>query len=301
MQSSATGVAFLSRHERFRSVPSTNDIVRTWLAEGTAEVCLAVTDEQTAGRGRSGRAWVAPSGAALLLSLGFRPSYLAPDRLWRLSAVVALAMIDAAEDLAGLPAGMLKLKWPNDIVVEAQAGEAPDGGLRKVAGLLGESEGVGTADPLAVIGIGTNVDWSRDQFPAELADSMTSLREASRGRSVSAEGLLEAFLSHLEPRVLGLRDGHFDVAGWHDRQITTGRVVRIDMPDGSSQVVKAVGVDGATGALLVADVEETADGAERELLVGEVVHVRLAGDSAGEAPAGEAAAGVDSAAAGVTN
>jgi BirA family transcriptional regulator, biotin operon repressor / biotin---[acetyl-CoA-carboxylase] ligase len=278
MQSSATGVAFLSRRERFRSVPSTNDIVRTWLAEGTAEVCLAVTDEQTAGRGRFGRAWVAPSGAALLLSLGFRPSYLAPDRAWRLSAVVALAMIDAAEDLAGLPAGMLKLKWPNDIVVEAPAGEAPGGGLRKVAGLLGESEGVGTADPLAVIGIGMNVDWPRDQFPAELADSMTSLREASRGRPVSAEGLLEAFLSHLEPRVLGLRDGHFDVAGWHDRQITTGRVVRIDMPDGSSQVVRAVGVDGATGALLVADVEETADGAERELLVGEVVHVRLDAD-----------------------
>ena len=286
-----TNVAFLSRHERFGSVPSTNDIVRTWLAEGTAEVCLTVTDEQTAGRGRFGRAWVAPSGAALLLSLGFRPSYLAPDRAWRLSAVVALAMIDAAEDLAGLPAGMLKLKWPNDIVVEAQAGEAPDGGLRKVAGLLGESEGVGTADPLAVIGIGTNVDWPRDQFPAELTDSMTSLREASRGRPVSAEGLLEAFLSHLEPRVLGLRDGHFDVAGWHDRQITTGRVVRIDMPDGSSRVVKAVGVDGATGALLVADVDETADGAERELLAGEVTHVRLAGDPAS----------VDPAAAGVTN
>jgi BirA family biotin operon repressor/biotin-[acetyl-CoA-carboxylase] ligase len=299
MQSSATRVAFLSRHERFGSVPSTNDIVRTWLAEGTAEVCVAVTDEQTAGRGRSGRAWVAPSGAALLLSLGFRPSYLAPDRAWRLSAVVALAMIDAAEDLAGLPAGMLKLKWPNDIVVEAPAGEAPDGGLRKIAGLLGESEGIGTADPLAVMGIGMNVDWPRDQFPAELAESMTSLSEASRGRPVSAEGLLEAFLSHLEPRVLGLRDGHFDVAGWHDRQITTGRVVRIAMPDGSSQVVRAVGVDGATGALLVADVEETADGAERELLVGEVVHVRLdadRGDAAAPTPAVEAPAGE-----GVTN
>ena len=294
-----TNVAFLSRRERFRSVPSTNDIVRTWLAEGTAEVCLAVADEQTAGRGRSGRAWVTPSGTALLLSLGFRPSYLAPDRAWRLSAVVALAMIDAAEDLAGLPAGMLKLKWPNDIVVEAPAGEAPGGGLRKVAGLLGESEGIGTADPLAVMGIGMNVDWPRDQFPAELADSMTSLREASRGRPVSAEGLLEAFLSHLEPRVLGLRDGHFDVAGWHDRQITTGRVVRIDMPDGSSQVVRAVGVDGATGALLVVDVEETADGAERELLVGEVVHVRLDADrqdAAAPTPAVEAPAGE-----GVTN
>jgi len=277
-----TGNAILlSRRERFGAVASTNDIVRDWLTEGTPEVCLAVADEQTAGRGRSGRTWVAPSGAALLLSLGFRPSYLAPDRAWRLSAIVALAMISAAEDLAGLPAGMLKLKWPNDIVVEGSEGGASAGGLLKVAGILGEGGGAGTADPTAVIGIGVNVDWSHDQFPAELADSMTSLREASRGRPVSAEALLEAFLLHLEPRVIGLRDGHFDVAGWHERQVTTGRMVRIDMPDGTSEVVKAVGVDGATGALLV----EGAEGAaERELLAGEVTHVRLAGPDA-ETPA----------------
>jgi BirA family biotin operon repressor/biotin-[acetyl-CoA-carboxylase] ligase len=256
------------------------------LTEGTPEVCLAVADEQTAGRGRAGRAWVAPSGAALLLSLGFRPSYLEPDRVWRLAAVLALAMIDASEDVAGLPAGMLKLKWPNDIVVEDPAGGVPAGGLRKLAGILGEGGGAGTADPVAVIGIGTNVDWPRDQFPAELVDSMTSLREASRGRPVSADELLEAFLSHLEPRLIGLRDGHFDVAGWHDRQVTTGRVVRIDMPDGSSEVVRAVGVDGASGALLVAGADaDEAGAAERELLVGEVIHVRLVGPDAQNPPA----------------
>ena len=83
----------------------------------------------------------------MLLSLGFRPTYLAPDRLWRLSAIVALAMIDAAEDLAGLPAGILKLKWPNDVVVTAPAG----GGFLKVAGILGESDGAGTTDPGAVV------------------------------------------------------------------------------------------------------------------------------------------------------
>jgi BirA family biotin operon repressor/biotin-[acetyl-CoA-carboxylase] ligase len=309
----STRVSLISRHERFGSVPSTNDVVRTWLAEGAAEVCLAVADEQTAGRGRLGRTWVAPSGAALLLSLGFRPSYLAPDRAWRLSAVVALAMIDAAEDLAGLPIGMLKLKWPNDIVIEAPAGEAPAGEapageapageapagrLLKVAGILGEGEGAGSADSLAVIGIGTNVDWPRDQFPAELADSMTSLCEASRGRPIAAEGLLEAFLLHLEPRVLGLRDGHFDVGGWHDRQVTTGRIVRIDMPDGSSEVVKAVGVDGATGALLVAGLNGDAAETERELLAGEITHVRLA--AVGSA-AGDSVAERRNPAAGVTN
>ena len=71
----------------------------------TPEVCLAVADEQTEGRGRHGRTWTAPPGAALLGSLGFRPTWLAPDRAWRLAAVVALAMCDAAEDVAGSPPG----------------------------------------------------------------------------------------------------------------------------------------------------------------------------------------------------
>ena len=61
--------------------------MRDWLADGTPEVCLAIADEQTAGRGREGRAWVAPDGAALLLSLGFRPTWLEPERVWRLAAV----------------------------------------------------------------------------------------------------------------------------------------------------------------------------------------------------------------------
>ncbi len=296
-----TSVAFLSRHERFRSVPSTNDIVRSWLIAGTAEVCLAVAGEQTVGRGRSGRSWVAPSGAALLLSLGFRPGYLAADRLWRLAAVVSLAMADAAEEVVGLAVGRLRLKWPNDIVVEmtgatsvaAASGTtssgttssgtpssgtpssgAAAGRLRKVAGVLGETEGAGTADPLAIVGIGINADWPPARFPAELAGSMTSLREVSGGRPIDIDQLLDAFLVRLEPRVLALRDGHFDVAGWHDRQVTTGRMVRLEGSGGEAESVRAVGVDGATGALLVED--PAAPGGEREVLAGEVVHVRLA-------------------------
>lgn len=272
-----TSVTFLSRHERFRSVPSTNDIVRTWMTEGTPEVCLAVADEQTAGRGRSGRSWVAPSGAALLASLGFQPTYAEPDRLWRLAAIVALAMADAAEEVAGLPSGRLKLKWPNDIVVES--GEA-SAGVRKVAGLLGESEGVGTADVRAVVGVGINADWPRDAFPAELAGAMSSLREVSGGCPIDSNALLDGFLLRLEPRVLALREGHFDVSGWHARQVTTGRRVRIEMPDGATQEARAVGVDGASGALIV----EGANGGERELLAGEVTHVRLAAEGESDRP-----------------
>ena len=91
---------FFSRVERFASIGSTNDEVRTWLRDGTPEVCLAVADAQTAGRGRLDRRWTAPPGAALLWSLGFRPTWLAPDRAWRLAATVSLASFTVAVTIA---------------------------------------------------------------------------------------------------------------------------------------------------------------------------------------------------------
>lgn len=260
--------AFPARLERFDSVGSTNDVVRDWLAGGTAEVCVAVADEQTAGRGRSGRTWIAPPGASLLLSLGFRPTWLEPDRAWRLAAAASLAMADAAESVAGLVHRTIRLKWPNDLVVEVDGTTA-----RKVAGVLGETQGLGSDAPRVVVGLGINVDWPAADFPPELAASMTSLREVSGGRAIDRTLLLEAFLERLEAQIAELRAGHFDADDWTDRQLTTGRVVRLEHPDGS-ETVRALGVDAASGALVVEDLA-MADG-RRTVLVGEIGHVRLA-------------------------
>ena len=275
---------FFARQERFAVVGSTNDVVRGWLAAGEPEVCLALADEQTAGRGRDGRRWVAPPGSALLLSVGFRPDWLAPERVWRLAATVSLAMADAAEEAAGLADGAIRLKWPNDLVVETvgtvipMAPEVPTG-VRKVAGVLGETEGLGTTDPRAVIGIGLDTDWAAADFPPELADSMTSLREASGGRPIDHAALLDGFLGRLEVRIEALRAGRFDVGDWTSRQLTTGRDVDLVAPDGARTTVRAVGVDAHSGALVVEDLGTT--GGERHVLVGEIAHVRLVGDHAG--------------------
>jgi BirA family biotin operon repressor/biotin-[acetyl-CoA-carboxylase] ligase len=263
---------FLARSQRFRAVGSTNDIVRDWLAEGTPEVCLAIADEQTAGRGREGRTWVAPDGAALLLSLGFRPTWLEPERVWRLAAVASLAMADAAETVADLPAGTIRLKWPNDLVVEL-----PGTGAHKLAGVLGETTGLGTRDPRVIVGLGLNADWAAADFPPDLAGTMTSLRELTRGRPIDRVALAAEFVDRLQGRIGSLRGGRFDAATWSERQLTTGRVIRIDRPDGTAWTGRALGVDASSGALLVEDPDGPAGG--RPVLVGEVVHVRL------EAPA----------------
>ena len=270
---------FLARQERFAVVGSTNDVVRGWLADGTPEVCLAIADEQTAGRGREGRRWTAPAGAALLLSLGFRPTWLAPDRVWRLAATVSLAMADAAEEVAGLPDQAIRLKWPNDLVVETVGAVVPvppevPTEVRKLAGVLGETDGLGGPDPRAVIGLGIDTDWAEPDFPPELATSMTSLRAASHGRPIDHVALLDSFLGRLEVRVEALRGGRFDVADWTDRQLTTGRTIELIGSDGGSTTVEALGVDAASGALVVAD--PTTVAGERLVHVGEIARVRLA-------------------------
>ncbi len=263
---------FLARHQRFDRVGSTNDVVRGWLAEGTPEVCLAVADEQSAGRGRAGRSWVAPSGSALLLSVGFRPAWLAPEMTWRLAACASLAMAEAAETSAGLPAGTIRLKWPNDLVVET------GGAVRKLAGVLGETDGLGGGDPRVVVGLGIDTDWRAADFPTDLVSSMTSLREVAGGRSIRNDALLDGFVGRLETRIEDLRAGDFDAAAWSDRQLFTGRTVRLER-QGGTDTVHVRGVDPVSGALVVAD-PLALDG-ERHVVVGEIDHARLAVPIAG--------------------
>ncbi len=261
----------IARLELFDVVGSTNDVVRGWLADGTPEVCIAVADEQSAGRGREGRAWTAPPGRALLLSLGFRPTWLAPEHVWRLAALTSLAMADAAEQVAGLAPGTIRLKWPNDLVVENE------GAVRKLAGVLGETDGLGTDDPRAVVGIGINADWPAGEFPADLADGMTSLRDVSPRSRIDTMVLLHEFTGALETMGERLRGGTFDAEAWTGRQLTNGRLVRLIGHDGREEIVRALEVDAATGALIVEGPSGDGDPGVRAIVSGEIQHLRLAG------------------------
>jgi BirA family transcriptional regulator, biotin operon repressor / biotin---[acetyl-CoA-carboxylase] ligase len=267
-----------ARIEHFDVVGSTNDIVAAWLRDGTPEVCVAIADEQVEGRGRNGRTWTAPAGVSLLCSVGFRPAWLEPEHGWRLGAIVSLAMAEAAEAVAQLPTGTVRLKWPNDLVIR----EDSSGGARKLAGVLGETHGLGTSDPQAVIGIGVNVDWSRAEFPPELASGMTSLSEVAGDRLIGREPLAAAFLTILAPLVDDLRAGRFAADAWRARQLANGLPVRLEWPDGTAETVTALDVDADSGALLVRPVGEA--GPVRAVLVGEIRHVRL---GAGAVDSGE--------------
>lgn len=258
-------MAFPQKLEHFRVIDSTQRVVREWLDAGEQEVCVAVADHQTAGRGRQGKEWVAPSGAALLLSAGFRPKGLHPRHGWRLGAIVALAMRDAAEEAAGLKDGTVWLKWPNDLVAAVEGR-----GVVKLAGVLGESVSSPRRIQSAVIGIGINGDWKPADFPWLLAATMTSLRQLSGNRPIDRTALLNAFLARLEPRYEALNAGTFDAAGWTATQMTTGRQIVVEV-GGESFLGTGAGVDPDSGALLL-DVQ---GGGQRVIDSGEVTRCRI--------------------------
>ena len=170
-----------------RLTDSTNERARALASLGAPHGTLVTADEQSAGRGRQGREWLAAPGSALLLSLIIR----SPTDGLPLAAAVAVC--------EALPVAAA-IKWPNDVWVER----------RKVAGILVEAR---PQEGWAVLGIGVNVS---DAPPLE---HVTSL-----GGALGVEELLERLLPALEewlsqplPDVL---------AAWRSRDALLGETVR---------------------------------------------------------------------------
>jgi len=234
------------------TIGSTNEEAKALAAAGAPDGTVVVADEQTAGKGRMGRRWLAPRHSGLLMSLILRPE-LPPSEAGRLTMLCSLAAAEAIESQTGLRVG---IKWPNDLVI-ARPGADSSGAERKVAGVLTETAVIGDRLAFAVVGLGLNVNLE----PAALGPVMvtaTSL-QAELGRPVDRAGLLIAILRRIEARYLETSGGvaawqatepaiH---AAWAERLVTLGREVTVS---GGEDVVHGVaeGVD-PDGALLLRD------------------------------------------------
>jgi len=147
------------------------------LGSGLPEGAVAATDHQTGGRGRLGRTWEEPPGSSVLVSVLLRPP--AGRRLPELSLVAALAVAEAVEVAVVLAA---QVKWPNDVMLNR----------RKVAGILSE-----LSDGTVVVGIGINVNQTRDELPLDAPTEPASLRTAT-GTTYDRAVLLGSLLGRLE-------------------------------------------------------------------------------------------------------
>ena len=194
---------------RYAEVTSTNDLARDHARRGETEGTAVCAHYQTAGRGRRGREWQAPAGSSLLVSFVLRPpSYLAQSAWLTLAGGVAAAKAAAA--VSGRP---VRLKWPNDLLLDG----------KKVGGILTE-----THAGAAVVGIGINVAQQADDFPTELLSQATSLSLAA-GQPVAAVEVLAALAREFEVVYTDLvRSGHDSVQrAWRQLDDTLGRVVQV--------------------------------------------------------------------------
>lgn len=236
----------------YRSIGSTNDVARELAAQGAPEGTLVIADEQTAGKGRLGRRWLAPSGTSLLMSLLFRPHFLASYQAQRLTMICSLAVVEAIEAVTGLAAAV---KWPNDIVVQG----------KKAGGILTELGATGVRLDYAVVGLGLNVnlDFGVGEAMGELAATATSLSQ-ERGREVSRLALLWRILEKVEDRYQRLEVGELPHKEWASRLVTLHNHIIVDTPRG---VIEgwAEGVD-ADGALTL----RTDCGERQRVLAGDV-------------------------------
>jgi BirA family biotin operon repressor/biotin-[acetyl-CoA-carboxylase] ligase len=208
------------------SCDSTQALIDSSLPEGA----LAVADFQTAGRGRLDRTWEASPGTAILCSVLLKPP---PDRRApELSLVAGIAVADMLENAVGLS---VQLKWPNDVMLRRA----------KVAGCLAELR-----DGAVVLGIGVNVNQTREQLP-ERAGSLrtTTGREWDRGVLLASlldclgsrygdwlAGGLDAVYEGLAPRDF-LRGRRVSVNGTHGVALKIDREGRLEIEVGHGEVV----------------------------------------------------------------
>ncbi|WP_309615645.1 biotin--[acetyl-CoA-carboxylase] ligase [Salinibacterium sp.] len=227
---------------------------------------VLVTTNQTAGRGRLGRVWVAPPGRTLAVSVFLATGPVSPDRLGWVPLIAGLAMTRAVSRL--VDDHEVTLKWPNDVHVD---------GL-KVSGILSELvPGIGV-----VIGAGLNLTMTADELPTTTSTSL-SLIGFGRTSGVMADdatvdAALSGYLVELSSMCSAFAAAGFDAESTGLRAAVTaacgtiGRNVRVDLPGGNQLFGTATALD-EHGRLVV---DGTSFAGSRAIAAGDVTHLRHA-------------------------
>lgn len=218
---------------------------------------VLVAGFQTAGRGRSGRDWLAPAGSSLFVSVLLKPSLIAANRFSWIPLLAGLAMAKTVAQF--LPNKKVSLKWPNDVLVESN----------KISGVLSELlpdlSGV-------VVGAGLNILQTKTDLPIEKATSL-AIEGNSEG---SIDAVLAGYLGNLKDLYQSWVSANGDAvqSGLRNQVIencsTLGLSVMAILPGEQELIGKAVGIDD-TGRLIL----QPDSGAEVvAVAAGDIVHLR---------------------------
>lgn len=249
--------AVLPLLEQLEEVGSTNEELMSRAARGEARHFSAVvTTNQTAGRGRLGREWIAPPGKTFAVSVLLAPAEVSIEALGWMPLIGGLAMARAVRNL--VTDRDVTLKWPNDVQIE---------GL-KVSGLLSELVAGGSG---VIVGAGLNLTIEREELPTSVSTSLL-LEGSEPGVDAALSSYLAEFLGLYEQYLAG----GFDAARSRIADAvraecgTIGRRVRVELPGGEAIFGTAETVDDY-GQLVV---RHDANGSLQHVAAGDVTHLR---------------------------
>jgi len=269
-----------SRFEYLEEAGSTNDVLVTRASGPDAgawpDLSVVVTDNQTSGRGRLGRIWMAPSGKSLAISVLLRPRLprgplpanrfgwfplLAGAAMTRAVRTVLRQALPYGEPITGeeVPEHEVTLKWPNDVLIDGY----------KVSGIL--SELLPDASGLC-IGTGINLTLDEHDLPTLTSTSLLLVT----GVAPDPDAVLAAYLTELRDLTANfLAHGADPVTSGLHAQVselcgTLGSAVRVELPGGRDLVGTAIGLD-EDGRLIV---EDQSSGELESVAAGDVTHLR---------------------------
>lgn len=214
----------------FDSVTSTMDVAAEMVVQGAGHGAVIAARQQTAGRGRRGATWASPPGAGLYCSYIARPRH-DPRAVPLMTLAAGVGVRLGVARATGLEPA---LKWPNDLLV----------GRRKLAGILAEGHGLGTAGQAVVIGVGVNLRPAA--YPPDVADRATSI-EGELGRAADEELLLAGILAGLDDCLAALQADPGDILRRWRAASPSALGTRVEWVGGHGITA---GIDDA-GALLV--------------------------------------------------
>ncbi len=231
---------------------STNIRAKSLSAEGKPSGTLVIAEEQTAGKGRRGRAWISPPKEAIYMSLLIKPDIDVVNASM-LTLIAAMAITKAIKELFPKNNDCF-IKWPNDVVV----------GGKKICGILTEMTTEADYIKDVVIGIGINANTKK--FDKEISDIATSLYLAYGTNVNRAElvALVMEYLGRYYEVYLKTQDMSNLLDEYNSMLVNIDREIMI-IENEKEWHAKALGINDR-GALIV----ETSDGTKKEIISGEV-------------------------------
>ncbi len=236
----------------FTSTDSTNNQAKKLALEGAPDGTIVISEEQNGGRGRLSRAFYSPKYKGIWFSVILRPKFL-PQEAPKCTLLAAVAIAKAIREVTDIKVG---IKWPNDILYDN----------KKLVGILTEMNAEMDCVNYIVIGMGINVNISRDEMPDNIKDIATSLSQIA-GKNISRLKLISRIIYHLEQLYITAQEKGFTPIfdEWRRYSITLNQHIKvIGIGENESFEGTAVDID-SDGALLI-----NTDGQIKRVLAGDV-------------------------------